>query len=113
VYAPQWAALVEETLGWTGLADAVWWFHAHTKDEQWSVPQEVRETWEALSAERTPLAADDLVAGAVDIDWFHRARAELGPPRWTVLDRSAKYASQGIGHARARLFARAMLGEVT
>jgi Family of unknown function (DUF5724)/Domain of unknown function (DUF4132) len=112
MFAPQWTDLVEQALGWPGLADAVWWFHAHTKDEQWSVPREVRQTWAALSAERTPLPAEDLTAGAVDVDWFHRARATLGPPRWAVLDGAAKYGSRGIGHARARLFAQAMLGEV-
>ncbi|MBC8136182.1 MAG: hypothetical protein H8F28_09875, partial [Fibrella sp.] len=30
VYAPQWAKHITHTLGWDGLSDAIWWFHAHT-----------------------------------------------------------------------------------
>jgi hypothetical protein len=112
VYAPQWAALVEVALGWDGLADGIWWYHAHTKDERWSVAAEVRETWAALSAERTPLAGEDLVAGAVDVEWFHRTRATLGDERWSALHKAAKLASGGHGHRRAQLFAEAMLGDV-
>lgn len=112
VYAPQWAALIEAALDWNGLADAVWWYHAHTKDERWSVSPEVRETWAALSAERTPLTGEDLVAGAVDVEWFHRTRATLGDKRWAALHKTAKLASGGSGHRRAQLFAEAMLGNL-
>ncbi|MEA2972923.1 MAG: hypothetical protein QOG82_1381 [Actinomycetota bacterium] len=112
VFAPQWAELVEVALGWPGLADGVWWFHAHTKDDQWSVAAEVRETWASLSAERTPLPAEDLVAGAVDVAWFHRSREALGTPRWVKLHRVAKLASGGSGHRRAQLFAEAMAGDI-
>ncbi|MBN1342093.1 MAG: DUF4132 domain-containing protein [Phycisphaerae bacterium] len=110
VYAPQWASMIERALGWTGLAEAVWWLHAHTKDEQWSVEKEVRETWEAEVSERTPLSAKDLVDGAVDVDWFRRAQGTLGKTRWELLDAAAKYASGGSGHRRAQIFADAMLG---
>jgi hypothetical protein len=113
VFAPQWAAVVEDALGWPGLAEGVWWFHAHTKDEHWSVSEEVRETWAAMSAERTPLLAEDLVAGAVDVAWYHRTRAGLGDARWKKLHAAAKLASGGNGHRRAQLFAEAMSGEVT
>ena len=113
VFAPQWAAMVEAALGWPGLDDAIWWFHAHTKDEHWSVDQELRETWAALSAERTPLNAVDLVAGAVDVEWFARCHRTLGPQRWKVVHRAAKLASGGNGHRRAQLFADAMLGAET
>lgn len=113
VFAPQWAVVVEDALSWPGLAEAVWWFHAHTKDEHWSVSGEVRETWAAMSAERTPLLADDLVAGAVDVAWFHHSRATLGEARWKKLHAAAKLASGGNGHRRAQLFAEAMAGEVT
>lgn len=112
VFAPQWARLVEATLGWEGLADAVWWYHAHTKDDRWTVDAEVRETWAALSAERTPLAAEDLVAGAVDVDWYFRARSTLGEDRWKVVHKAAKLASGGSGHRRAQLYAEAMDGSV-
>ena len=112
MYAPQWAALVESALGWDGLADGVWWFHAHTKDDRWAVAQELRETWAALSAERTPLTSDDLVVGAVDVAWFLEASQRLGHDRWKKLDAVAKLASGGNGHRRAQLFSAAMRGEV-
>ena len=112
MYAPQWASFVEAALGWDGLADGVWWFHAHTKDERWAVAQELRETWAALSAERTPLTSDDLVAGAVDVSWFLQASGRLGGERWGKLDSVAKLASGGNGHRRAQLYSAAMRGEV-
>jgi hypothetical protein len=110
-YAPQWATYVEAALGWPGLAEAVWWIHAHTKDQQWSVEQEIRDAWTSQVSERTPLSAESLVDGAVDVAWFRRVYDELGPERWgAALDQGAKYASGGGGHKRAQLFADAMLG---
>ena len=111
MFAPQWAALVEEALGWSGLADTVWWFHAHTKDEHWAVSVELREAWAAQTSERTDLSAPDRVAGAVDVAWFTRCHATLSGPRWKVAHAAAKLASGGNGHRRAQLFAEAMLGE--
>ncbi|MBB6051202.1 DUF4132 domain-containing protein [Armatimonas rosea] len=113
VYAPQWAALVEQALGWDGLAEAVWWLHAHTKDRQWSVDQELRQEWAAQIAGYTPLIADDLTDGAVDVAWFQRVFAQLGEARWRKLDDAAKLASSAGGHTRARLFADTMRGQVT
>ncbi|MGH3246063.1 MAG: DUF5724 domain-containing protein [Trebonia sp.] len=110
LYAPHWATPVEDALGWPGLADGVLWLHAHSKDRQWSVAAELRDSWAAQTAERTPLSADDLVDGAVDVDWFRRAHAALGPERWTMLHQAARYASNGTGHRRAQLYAGAMLG---
>jgi hypothetical protein len=113
LYAPQWAPAVEDALGWPGLADGVLWLHAHTKDRKWSVAAEFRDSWAAQTAERTPLSADDLMDGAVDVDWFRRAHAALGPDRWTVLHKAARYASHGTGHRRARLYADALLGQLS
>jgi hypothetical protein len=110
IYAPQWARLVEEALGWPGLADGVFWLHAHTKDDQWHVEAEIRDAWAAMTTERTPLDAHDLLAGAVDVDWFLRSHEALGAKRWAVLHQSAKHASGGNGHRRAQVFAEAMLG---
>ena len=112
-FAPQWAEHVEQAVGWEGLSSAIWWMHAHTKDEAWSVEPEIRETWTAEVAERTPLTAADLVEGAVDVDWFGRVYAAMGPERWKVLDGAAKYGSTSGGHIRAQLFANAMRGTVT
>ena len=111
VYAPQWAHYVEHALGWRELAEAVWWFHAHTKDNAWQVDQEIRELWSAQIAERTPLSSDDLVSGAVDVAWFQRIYKQLSPKRWAQLDDAAKYASGGGGHKRAQLFAATMTGK--
>lgn len=112
-YAPQWATHIEQALGWAGFAEAVWWFHAHTKDNGWSVEQDVRETWAAQISERTPLSAQSLMDGAVDVDWFHRIYTLLGADRWNQLYDAAQYAASGAGHQRAKLFADAMLGNVT
>lgn len=110
LYAPQWCAHVEHTLGWPGLSEAVWWIHAHTKDTHWSVDQELRESWSAQSSERTPLSSQDLLEGAVDVAWFERVRAGFGEKRFEKLLALAKYVSSGTGHTRAQLFAGALLG---
>jgi uncharacterized protein DUF5724/uncharacterized protein DUF4132 len=111
LYAPQWACAVEEASGWPGLADGVLWLYAHTKDSQWTVDHELRESWAAMVAERTPLSAGDLLDGAVDVDWFWRSYGELGEARWSVLYKAARNAAGGNGHRRAQLFAEAMLGQ--
>ncbi len=111
VYAPQWAKHVEHALGWNGFAEAVWWLHAHTKDAQWSVDADIRDGWAAEAAALTPLSAQNLLDGAVDVAWFQRVYKALGAKRWALLDEAAKYASGGGGHKRAQLFAAAMLGQ--
>ena len=113
VYAPQWARRVEEYLGWPCFKEAVWWTHAHTKDTNWGVDAGLKEVWQAEMSERTPLAAQDLLDGAVDVEWFWRSYKGLGPERWEEVYAAAKYASGGTGHARARLFADAMTGRLT
>ncbi len=113
MYAPQWASHVEQALGWPGLADGVWWIHAHTKDRYWRVDHDIREAWVAQISERTPLAGEDLLDGAVDVAWFQRIRQTLNGKRWEALYEAAVYASGGQGHGRARLFADAMMGRVT
>ena len=111
VYAPQWAKHAEYALNWIGFAEAVWWLHAHTKDVQWSVDADVREGWAAEAAALTPLSAQTLLDGAVDVEWFGRVYKALGAKRWAMLDDAAKFASGGGGHKRAQLFAAAMLGQ--
>ncbi|MBD1909122.1 DUF5724 domain-containing protein [Leptolyngbya sp. FACHB-8] len=111
-YAPQWVNYIEHTLGWSGFTEAIWWFHAHTKDNGWTVEPDVRETWVAQISERTPLSAQILVDGAVDVEWFHRLYKLLGADRWNQLYEAAQYASSGAGHQRAKLFADAMLGNL-
>lgn len=112
VYAPQWARLIEEHLDWPGFASAVWWLHAHTKDESWSVDREIRAAWESEVSQRTPLDGTDLVRGAADVLWFRAVYREVGPERFDRVLAAAKYASTAGGHKRAELFARSLLGEV-
>ena len=113
VYAPQWAEFVEQALGWPMLTEAVWWIHAHTKGMDWTVDAEIRELWQADMTSRTALSAADLLEGGVDVAWFHRIQKTLGPKKWEVIYEAAKLASTGAGHARARLFADAMLGDIS
>jgi HEAT repeat protein len=110
VFAPHWASHVETAVGWAGLESAVWWLHAHTKDRGWSVDADILEVWKAEVAERTPLASDDLLDGAVDTQWFLSVHGALGDKNWDVLDGAAKYTSSSGGHVRARLFADALRG---
>ncbi|MEZ6235179.1 MAG: DUF5724 domain-containing protein [Phycisphaerales bacterium] len=113
VLAPQWAGHIEAALGWPGLQEACWWIHAHTKQPEYTLDQELLEAWRAQIAERTPVPAEDLAEGAVDVEWFDRMHATLGPERWEEADRAAKFASHGSAHARAKLFASAMLAQTT
>ncbi|PSB40389.1 DUF5724 domain-containing protein, partial [Chamaesiphon polymorphus] len=111
-FAPQWVNYIQQAIDLPGFAEGVWWIHAHTKDNNWSVEQDVREIWVAQIAERTPLSASSLVDGAVDVEWFGRVYATLGAERWQQLDKAAQYASNGGGHQRAKQFANAMLGQI-
>ena len=113
LYAPQWASFVEHALGWPSLTEGVWWIHAHTKGEDWRVDKEIREIWDADMNARTTLSPSDLLEGAVDVAWFNRVYKALGPKRWNALHEAARFASTGAGHARARLFADAMLDNVS
>lgn len=112
VFAPQWVSHAAGCLGVPGLDEAIFWFHAHTKDDQWQVEKETREAWAAEISERTPLDANDLKDGAVDVAWFNRVYKLVGAKHWASVAKAAKYASSAGGHKRAELFASAMLGEV-
>jgi len=113
VYAPQWAAHVNHVLEWPGLEDGVWWIEAHTKDgRSWQL-RDLKDEWAAGAGEHTPLSADELTEGAVDVAWFERIYTALGADRWRVLYGAAKYAASSGGHSRAQLFADAMCGAIT
>lgn len=109
--SPHWARSIEQALGWPGLEDAVWWLHAHTKDQGWGVPKELKEIWEGEISERTRLTSSQLESGACDPEWFHRFWSQLDPKQWKLLDKNAKFACSGTGHSRALTFARALSGE--
>ncbi len=112
VYAPQWAEHVARATGIAGFSDAAYWLHAHTKDSQWTVDADIRELWFAGVSERTPLPRQELLDGAVDIDWFRRVTAAMSREDWELTLDSAKYASGGGGHKRAELFAAAISGRI-
>jgi hypothetical protein len=112
LFAPQWTIQIEYTLGWPEFAEAVWWLHAHTKDQHWRIDPAIRERWQAEATERTPLTGQELLNGAVDVTWFQRVYTALGEERWRKLDEAAKYTSGGNGHRRAQLYAEAMLGHL-
>ena len=112
VYAPQWSRLIEAHLGWPGLESAVWWVHAHTNDDSWSVDADVRAQWASMVSQRTPLDAADLVRGAADVAWFGEVITTLGEVRFGTVLKAAKYASSAGGHKRAELFATALMGRL-
>ena len=112
VYAPQWAGLLEEHLHWPGFESAVWWVHAHTRDDSWFVDREIREEWASAIAQRTPLDPVELARGAADVAWFASVIQTLGQDRFRSVLAAAKYASTAGGHKRAELFSHALLGQV-
>ena len=112
LYAPQWARHVEYVLGWPHLVEAVWWIYAHTKGNNWSIDDDIRKMWQTSVAERTMVNAEELINGAVDVVWFQTSYHGLGAQRWEQVYAAAKYASDGTGHGRARLFADTMIGKV-
>lgn len=111
LFAPQWTQFVAKNIGWKGLAEAMYWLRAHTKDGGFSNDSEL-EGWKLEMAQLTPLLTQELVDGAVDVAWFNQAYKDLGDKRWTQLYDAAKYISSGTGHARAKQFADAMLGKL-
>lgn len=112
VYAPQWSKLIEQHLDWPGLESAVWWVHAHTKDDGWAVDAGIRAQWASEVSQRTPLDSTDLMRGGADATWFRDMLATLGPERFLQVLAAAKYASSSGGHKRAELFAEALLGKL-
>ena len=104
MYAPQWIPLIEAYLGWRGMASGCYYFQAHMSD----IPKDR----EGIIARYTPIAIEDLKAGAFDIDWFRAAYKELGKAHFDLLYESAKYISDGAKHARARKFADAVRGKM-
>lgn len=112
-FAPQWSRHVEAAVERPGLAGAIWWLHAHTKDDNWSVEAEVRDAWTAEVAERTRLGGHELMDGAVDVAWFRASHHSLGDDGWKLVDAAARFCSSSGGHKRAQLFAAAMLGSLT
>jgi|GEM_PF-3367486 len=113
VLAPQWAGFIGDAMGVPRLKEAVNWIHAHTKTSDWQWQTKTREMWAGELNLLTPVPAAELLEGAVDVAWFHRAQAAVGNKLWSQLYDAAKFACSGAGHSRARMFADALLGEAT
>lgn len=124
LYVPRWASLIEGYLKWDGLQDAVLWYHAHTKEPgmeyqfqrvlsgestEWDTDDML---WLKEITERTALGPQDLVDGAVDVQWFHSSHQCIGKARWKMIHDAAKFASSGVGHTRSKIFADAMLSKL-
>lgn len=124
LYVPRWTRFIANHLQWKGLHDAVLWYQAHTKEPgmeykfQSIMSGESSEyetddmLWLKDITERTALGPQDLIDGAVDVKWFMECYQQLGADRWQKIHDAAKYASSGIGHTRAKIFADAMLGQL-
>jgi len=106
MYSPQWLPMIQEFLGWKKLTEAVWWFHAHTKESGY----EADDRWTADVNMFTNLTPSELSDGAVDVQWFKEVYKGLKKARWGKLYTAAKYISTGPGYRRAQIFADAMLG---
>ena len=105
MYNPAWVPLIGEHLAWPGFASAVYFFIAHMNET-------FDEERKAVIARFTPLAADELNAGAFDIDWFRRVWEEAGEKRFGMLYDAAKYITDNTRHTRARKYADAVLGKL-
>jgi predicted DNA-binding WGR domain protein len=66
--------------------------------------------WERLILERTPLTEEELVEGAVDVDWFHRTWNTLGDNRWKQMAECAKFAANSAQANKAQFLAEVLLG---
>jgi hypothetical protein len=131
--APQWLPFVEHALGWPGLEDGVWWFLAHTPggrsldgasddSEAFQLPfaqavgvgpdAEASSPWETAVAERTPVAAEDLADGVVDVAWFRRAFEALGARRWAAVADAARFGCDGPAYETVKLLSDALQGRL-
>lgn len=108
MFAPQWIPMISQYLNWKGMENAIWWFHAHTKEAGYGRQNEL----ESDISRYTPLKAEALTDGAVDVAWFKKAYKGVGKKRWEQLYKAAKYICEGSGHRRAQIFADAMLGKL-
>ena len=105
IYAPQWAKLIEEAAGISGLVSGVWFFHAHA-NEMFSAQ---KETEVAYYSAVTP---EQFCDGVFDKVWFLSVYETLGEKRFKVLHQNAKYISGSTIHRRAQLYSDAVLGKM-
>ena len=112
IFSPSWVGHIEVATGVEGLRDAVSWIFTHTRSNDYQWESNMKEIWAGELNLKTPIPAEEFLAGAVDVDWFREAFAAVGAKVWNELYAAAKFASTGRGHVRAQLFADAILGKV-
>ena len=106
MYAPQWAPLIEEIIGWPGLKKGVWFFQAHIS-ERFSSEKETE------TAIYSPISPQQFNDGTFDVNWFRESWAELGEKRFRMLYDSAKYITEGSNaHKRSQLYTDAVTGKL-
>lgn len=105
MYSISWLDLVENYLGWQGLASTCYYFLAHMNEYS-------DDKRKALFAKYTPIDAEDLQLGAFDINWFKEAYQTIGEKRFDIVYEAAKYITDGTKHSRARKFADAVNGKL-
>ena len=110
MYAPQWAELFEQHLGWSGFASAVWWVHAHTPADFYEIKGWIHTERASEIHRRTPVPDEDRELGSADVEWFARMHAELGDDRLDRVLKAAKFASTAGQHKQAELFANVLRG---
>ena len=103
--APQWIAIINEVLQWPGFQDACFYFIAHMKSYDYQQKK-------AEIARFTDIEPEDLNDGAFDMDWCKRVYEQLGPKRFQMIYRSAKFLCENSFHTRARKYADACLALV-
>ena len=105
MYAPQWIEIVQQHLGWKGLASACWYFHSH-------INETMTDEKEGIIARYSPITPQRLRDGAFDIEWFNDAWKTLGEKRFQLVYDAAKYITSGGNHRRAQIFADAVRGRL-
>lgn len=105
MYSPEWIDITEEYLGWDGFRCGCYYFMAHMNDY-------FDEKRKAVTAKYSPIAIEELKAGAFDINWFRLAYDTLGEKRFSKLYNAAKYITDGGKHSRARKYADAVMGKL-
>jgi hypothetical protein len=68
--------------------------------------------WERLILERTPLSDIERRLGAIDVGWFRRTHALLGPKKWEAIASAARFAANASQAKRARHVGDVLLGNV-
>lgn len=108
MFAPQWARMVEEAIGWDGLECGVWLFHAHVGEFTYSTTDIKHDIARFASINRK-----DIDFGIFDAAWFWRAYRALGKQRFQLLYKHAKYITgDNTSHRRIQLFTDAVLGRL-